>query len=103
MLSLLLLSFLLDEQETNIDEIINSLDFELDELKQVKKNIYLNNREMQILKMYDIDFQNCVDMNDLLFKIDNVLNDLYDNSDIEDLEWVSSSISERNYYMNTNK
>ena len=87
----------------NFNEIINSLDFELDELKQVKKNIYLNNREMQILKMYDIDYQNCVDMNDLLFKIDNVLNDLYDNSDIEDLEWVSSSISERNYYMNTNK
>lgn len=87
----------------NFNEIINSLDFELDELKQVKKNIYLNNREMQILKMYDIDFQNCVDMNDLLFKIDNVLNDLYDNSDIEDLEWVSTSISERNYYMNTNK
>ena len=87
----------------NFNEIINSLDFELDELKQVKKNIYLYNREMQILKMYDIDFQNCVDMNDLLFKIDNVLNDLYDNSDIEDLEWVSSSISERNYYMNTNK
>ena len=87
----------------NFNEIINSLDFELDELKQVKKNIYLNNREMQILKMYDIDFQNCVDMNDLLFKIDNVLNDLYDNSDIDDLEWVSSSISERNYYMNTNK
>lgn len=87
----------------NFNEIINSLDFELDELKQVKKNIYLNNKEMQILKMYDIDFQNCVDMNDLLFKIDNVLNDLYDNSDIEDLEWVSTSISERNYYMNTNK
>ena len=87
----------------NFNEIINSLDFELDELKQIKKNIYLNNREMQILKMYDIDFQNCVDMNDLLFKIDNVLNDLYDNSDIEDLEWVSTSISERNYYMNTNK
>ena len=87
----------------NFNEIINSLDFELDELKQVKKNIYLNNKEMQILKMYDIDFQNCVDMNDLLFKIDNVLNDLYNNSDIEDLEWVSSSISERNYYMNTNK
>lgn len=87
----------------NFNEIINSLDFELDELKQIKKNIYLNNREMQILKMYDIDFQNCVDMNDLLFKIDDVLNDLYDNSDIEDLEWVSSSISERNYYMNTNK
>ena len=87
----------------NFNEIINSLDFELDELKQVKKNIYLNNREMQILKMYDIDYQNCVDMNDLLFKIDNVLNDLYDNSDIEDLAWVSSSISERNYYMNTNK
>ena len=87
----------------NFNEIINSLDFELDELKQVKKNIYLNNREMQILKMYDIDFQNCVDMNDLLFKIDNVLNDLYYNSDIEDLEWVSTSISERKYYMNTNK
>ena len=87
----------------NFNDIINSLDFELDELKQVKNNIYLNNREMQILKMYDIDFQNCVDMNDLLFKIDNVLNDLYDNSDMEDLEWVSSSISERNYYMNTNK
>ena len=40
----------------NFNEIINSLDFELDELKQIKKNIYLNNREMQILKMYDIDF-----------------------------------------------
>ena len=35
--------------------------------------------------------------------VNELLNDLYDNSDIEDLEWVSSSISERNYYMNTNK
>lgn len=74
-----------------------------DELKQVNDKILLNSKEMQVLKMYEIDYENCIDMNDLLFKIDMILNEEYDNPDYYELEWVSSNISDRNYYMNTNK
>jgi hypothetical protein len=42
-------------------------------------------------------------MNELIYRIEDILNYEFDNPDYEDLEIVSENLSERNYYINTNK
>lgn len=72
-----------------------------DFLKDVGNGIYLTDKEINILKSYKIDYQNCKDVKELVFKIEDYLND----SDLEliDLENLSDRLSEYQYYNNTNK
>ena len=72
-----------------------------DFLKDVGNGIYLTDKEINILKSYKIDYQNCKYAKDLVFKIEDYLND----SDLEliDLENLSDRLSEYQYYNNTNK
>ena len=74
---------------------------ENDFLKNIKNNIYLKSEEEKILEKYGIDYKNCVDVKELIFKIETYLNDSYD--ELIDLENISSRLSEFNYYNFTNK
>lgn len=68
-------------------------------LKQ-KKGIYLSNNDISILKKYEIDYMKFSNMKELIFEIENVLNNEYTESDLEEL---SIKLSEYNYYFDTNK
>lgn len=70
-------------------------------LKKINDSLYLNDDEIQILKKYKINYKSCNDYNSLLYLIDEILDDDYD--DLSDLEELSRNIAERNYYMYTNK
>ena len=69
----------------------------------VKKhnNIYISDDQINILKNYNIYVENYKNVNELIYDIEECLNNSY--GDMEDLEWVSQSLSEYNYYNNTNK
>ena len=79
-----------------ISNIINDNSYE-----DIGNGIMLTNREIEVLKRYDIDYKSSNNLKELIFKIEDILND----TDIvfEDLEEVQMSISERDYYENTNK
>lgn len=68
-------------------------------LNKINDNLYLTNKEIEVLEKYEIDYHTSIDM--LMFKLDEILND--SDGDLTDLEEVSNSISEFNYYHNTNK
>lgn len=87
-------------REFDIEKITSDIDFEGNMLKRYG-NLLLQNNEIKVLERYNIDYKNCHNMNELIFSIEEYLNDNYDG--LEDLEEVSINISERNYYMNTNK
>lgn len=70
-------------------------------LKDIGNGIFLKDEEENILKKYHIDYQNCKDIKELIFKIEDYLNDSYE--EINDLENLSSRLQEFNYYHNTNK
>lgn len=72
-----------------------------DFLKDVGNGIYLTDKEINILKSYKIDYQNCKDVKELVFKIEDYLND--SDLDLIDLENLSDRLSEYQYYNNTNK
>ncbi len=73
---------------------------ENDFVKEVKKNIYLSVNDINILKKYDITYQEFSNMKELLFYLEEVL----DKEEVEsDLEELLIKLSEYNYYFYTNK
>lgn len=68
-------------------------------LKKVNRSIYLREKEIIVLDKYNIDYKSCLSLDDLIYKIEERLNEDYN----EDLDVISYELSERNYYQNTRK
>ena len=61
--------------------------------------LMLTKKEINILK-YNIDYQKCKSLKEVLYEIEKVIDFL---GDIEQLDSISETIAERDYYQNTNK
>lgn len=81
-----------------LDDIVKETHESLN-LNKINDNLYLTNKEIEVLEKYEINYNTNIEM--LMFEIDEILND--SNGELIDLEEVSNSISEFNYYHNTNK
>ena len=80
-----------------IKDISNSLDFN-NNFHDIN-GLILNDYEISILDKYNIDYKKCSDLKWLIDCIEEVLNE----ESFDDLEEISISISERDYYENTHK
>lgn len=88
--------------EYNIDEIISSLDFKSSKLNNLSNGLVLTNNEIDVLNKYNIKYNSCSSLKEVLMLIDEKFNyEEVDNSD--ELDSVSASIAERDYYQNSNK
>ncbi len=85
----------------DIEKLVAEMDFSSNHLEPVNKNIMLTNHEIEILNRYKIEYQNCQTLKEIIWEIESLIGDM-DIVD-EDLDLVSQSISERDYYQNTNK
>ena len=87
--------------EYNIDELVNKIDFNSGKFNDIGNGILLTNKEIEILERYDIPYKNCNSLKDIIYEVESVIND----SDVvdEELEDISASIADRDYYQNTNK
>lgn len=63
--------------------------------------LLLSKDEIEILNRNEIDYTKYSNLKELIYEIENVINDSYEP--LEELEEISLSLSERNYYNNTNK
>jgi len=84
--------------EYDIDKIISEMDFTSNSLNDIG-GLLLTNKEIEVLDRYDIDYKKCVSLKEVIYLIEDIL----EEEEIEDLELISQSISERDYYQNTNK
>lgn len=84
-----------------IESIASKINFS--PLKHISNDIYLNDEQMAILDKYKINYKNCNNLKELIYELEDYINNNYDISDIEDLDWVSQTLSEFNYYNNVNK
>ena len=71
-------------------------------LKNLDNGLLLSDAHIEILERYGFDYRKYGSINELIFDIEEFLNEEGD-SDCGDLDWVSADLSERNYYVNTNK
>lgn len=66
-------------------------------------NLYLSTRQIGILEKYNISYTNVLDIKELIFKVEDYINENYIYGELSDLEDLSRELSEFNYYYNTNK
>ena len=86
--------------EYNIEELVSQLDFTKNQLQDCGNGIYLTNFEIEVLSKYKIDYKKYHELKGILFELEMILND---DPDLDDLEQVSKSIAERDYYINSHK
>lgn len=67
------------------------------------KGILLTNEEINILKKYHFDYTKYSSLNELIFDIDNYINEEGYYTDIDELESILDKICEFHYYNEVNK
>ena len=87
-------------KDIDITELTKDVYNDKNMLKMRGNGIYLSDSDVEVLGKYDINYQKYGSLSSLLFDIEEVLNE---DSDLSDLEEVSSKLAEMNYYNNTNK
>lgn len=69
--------------------------------RKIKNNIYLSDIDIEILNKYNIIYDSCNDIKELICIIEDYLEDSYE--ELTDLEDLSLRLSEFSYYNFTNK
>lgn len=92
----------INNKEVSIEELVSNLNPRANMLKKCGNGIYLTEDQQTILKQYGFDYEKYPNIKNLIFDLEEYLNENYDQ-DIEELESVANSLSEFNYYNNTNK
>lgn len=85
--------------DEEINEIATKAIYD-NKLNKISDNLYLSNRQIEILKRYEIDYKKFNDIKSLMYEIETALKEVYD---ADDLQALSIELSEFNYYHNTNK
>lgn len=85
----------------DINKVISEINFEENKYKDIGNGIMLTNKEISVLNKYKIEYKKCSSLKEILFLIENIISEM----DIvpEELDYISSTIAERDYYQNTNK
>ena len=85
--------------DEEINEIATKAIYD-NKLNKISDNLYLSNRQIEILKRYEIDYKKFNDIKSLMYEVETALEEVYD---ADDLQVLSIELSEFNYYHNTNK
>lgn len=84
--------------EYDIEKINTGINYEDNMHKQINK-MWLSSFQIKILEQNSIPYEKCITMSELLFYIDEYLND-FENPE---LELIAKEIAETNYYINIKK
>lgn len=93
-------------KQDDIDTLLDNLGISLNidnEIKTRKNGLLLTDEQIEILKRHNINYEEFNNIQSLIFKIEEYINDVQGYMDITDIDEVSKELSEQNYYNNTNK
>lgn len=90
----------INDKEIDVNEITKDIYNDKSMIKMRGNGIYLSDNQIEVLKRYSIDYNKYSSLSNLIFDIEEILNE---ETDIEDLEEISQRLAELNYYNNTNK
>ena len=85
----------INNQDINIDDLVSEKYMH----KKLDNGLFLSDYQIEVLLRNEIDPNKCSGINELIYLIDEALED----ADDEELDIISKEIMEFNYYTNTNK
>ena len=89
----------INNNEITVNEAVDFANYDNLLLKSIENNILLSDYQVDVLKRNEIDYKNYSTIHQLLFEIEEVLNNEYD----EELDNVSNQLAELSYYKDTKK
>lgn len=92
-----------NELDTLLEDLGISLDIEHTELKKRKNGLLLSDKQIEVLKVHNINYEKYQTLSSLIFAIEEYINEVEGYMDITDIDEISKELSEQNYYNNTNK
>ena len=84
-------------EEFDIDNLVSNIDFEKNFIAYVNGEIVLTKGEVEVLDSLQINYQSYTSMSRLMNDLEDYVDD---NPELEDM---LKDMSDRNYYLNTNK
>lgn len=90
---------IINKKEISIDEAIKFSNHDELLLKRRENNLLLSDYQVSVLNRNGIDYNKFSSVKELLFEIENCLDDYFD----DELDLVSSQLSEYIYYNETKK
>ena len=87
------------DKEISIDDAINFANYDELLIKHRSNGILLSDYQVNVLNKNGFDYKKYANMRELLFEIEEYLNDEYD----DELDLVSNQIAELIYYCDTKK
>ena len=90
------------EEIEDIEKALEDLEIEKEFLKIRKNGLLLNDRQIEVLKRYQIDYLNYSNLSSLLFALNETI---YEDINLEDpeLDQVIQELEETHYYQETRK
>ncbi len=87
----------IDDINNEINNIINN-----NKLNYIN-SFYLSNKEIEVLKKYNIDYKNSINLKEIIYKLSELIDSDIDEEEYNEIDQILESISTRDYYQNTNK
>lgn len=88
--------------EIDLERLVSEMDFDSGKFVTCKNGLMLTNMEIDVLKRFGVDYEKCSTLKEIIYLVEDIISE-DDVDDLDDLEYVSATISERDYYQNTNK
>lgn len=89
----------INNRKVSVDDALKFADYDNLLLKRRENNMLLSDYQVSILNRNGIDYKKFMNIQQLLFEIENCLDDDYD----DELDMVSSQLAEYIYYKDTKK
>ena len=89
----------INDKELDVNKLVDNIYNDKNMIKMRGNGIYLSDNDVDILNRYNIDYRKYASLSNLIFDIEEILNEEV----FDDLEEISKKLSEFNYYNNTNK
>ena len=86
-------------EKYDIDQLTNEIDFKSNMLTKVNDKLMLTNYQVEVLKRNGINPEEYTSLKDIIYMGEEAYEDTLD----EELDYILSQLSERNYYENTHK
>lgn len=96
---MLVMEVIINKKEVSIDEAISFSNYQELLLNRRENGMLLSDYQISVLNRNGIDYRKYNNIRELMFEIENCLDDYFD----DELDLVSSQLSEYIYYNDTNK
>ena len=87
--------------EYNVNELLKDIKFDFK--NDNGRGLLLNDHEIEVLERYGFNYKKYSSLNELIFEVDNYINEEGCFTDVDELEEVLDKISEYHYYNEVKK